>query len=57
MSKSRKKKNAVTVLIPEKPTANLTSAMRTELYATPECFENQPSSNIPVRCFFFSLQL
>ncbi|CAG9530011.1 unnamed protein product [Cercopithifilaria johnstoni] len=49
MPKSRKKKNAITVLVPEKPTANLTSAMRTELYATPETFENaivQTSSNI-----------
>ncbi|VBB34168.1 unnamed protein product [Acanthocheilonema viteae] len=50
MPKSRKKKNAITVLVPEKPTANLTSAMRTELYATPESFENvtvPTSHNIP----------
>ncbi|VDK81015.1 unnamed protein product [Litomosoides sigmodontis] len=51
MPKSRKKKkNAITVLVPEKPTANLTAAMRTELYATAESFENAPtqtSSNIP----------
>ncbi|VIO94662.1 Uncharacterized protein BM_BM11076 [Brugia malayi] len=41
MPKSKKKKKKdVKVLIPEKPMANLTSAMRQELYATPESFEN-----------------
>ncbi|EJW83349.1 hypothetical protein WUBG_05740 [Wuchereria bancrofti] len=38
MPKSKRKD--VKVLIPEKPMANLTSAMREELYATPESFEN-----------------
>uniref|UniRef100_A0A0R3RT54 Uncharacterized protein n=1 Tax=Elaeophora elaphi TaxID=1147741 RepID=A0A0R3RT54_9BILA len=54
MPKSRKKKSAIPVLVPEKPTANLTSTMRAELYATPESFENVQgaSNNIPpVRSF------
>lgn len=47
MPKSKTKKYVSKLLIPEKPTANLTNTMRTELYATPESFENaaiQPSS-------------
>ncbi|EFO21613.1 hypothetical protein LOAG_06873 [Loa loa] len=40
MPKSKKRKDVIKVLVPEKPAANLTSAMRMELYATPESFEN-----------------
>ncbi|KAM3718496.1 Spindle assembly checkpoint component MAD3 [Dirofilaria immitis] len=39
-SRTKKKNDVIIAFIPEKPTANLTSAMRTELYATPELFEN-----------------
>uniref|UniRef100_A0A915PKX7 Uncharacterized protein n=1 Tax=Setaria digitata TaxID=48799 RepID=A0A915PKX7_9BILA len=43
LKKKKKKNTTVNVLIPEKPTANLTTSMRNELYSTPEYFENTSS--------------
>ncbi|VDM93659.1 unnamed protein product [Onchocerca ochengi] len=45
-SKTKKRNDVITVLIPDKPTVNLTSTMRSELYATPESFENTISQTL-----------